>query len=611
MRKRWLALCLIAVVSISGCQNMGGSDTPKQGVVHTDIGSKAGKEEQVKVKPVKDYNEIYKLISDKKDEMKLSSEYNICEDGILNSDVKSVDAVFEKTSSETSKEHGSTNVVTKGIDESDIIKNDGQYLYLAEQGYADTKKGIRIVKVDNKKMKEVSFIDIDEKQGVITGIYVDGTKLIAVMGDYVRENSSIQFYDIKERNHPVKERTVEVEGAILETRLANDYVYVVSVKNNTYRDIKNQDEYIPTVEGCKVPAECIYVPEHVNTLDFMVCQAISLKEEHKVKSSLSIMNSGDHFYMSEHNMYICDTSETNDSENTEIMRVSFQGGNLKMEAKGSVDGTITDAFSINEYKDNLRIVTQKEVYKPVEEEPETTGNLEKDMLVNEVIMAEPEDCDRTTQLSILNMDLKTVGKLENIAPDEQIHSVRFLGDTGYFVTFREIDPLFSVDLSNPEKPKILGELKVPGFSDYMHPYGDNQLLGIGYSVKENHSDCVKLSMFNTQDPKNVTEENVTELKQYESTDGTYDYRAICIDPEKNLFGLECESYGESYKRDYLVCSYSKEDGFKTAKTISIGDEEYRELRGTFVGDTFYTVDYGKQIIATDLQTMKQTAILKL
>ena len=94
------------------------------------------------------------------------------------------------------------------------------------------------------------------------------------------------------------------------------------------------------------------------------------------------------------------------------------------------------------------------------------------------------------------------GTIENLAKNERIYSARFMGDTGYFVTFRETDPLFSVDLSDPDNPKIIGTLKIPGFSEYLHPYGDGLLLGIGEEVDEKgvESNQVKLSMFDISDP---------------------------------------------------------------------------------------------------------------
>ncbi|MBO7151814.1 MAG: beta-propeller domain-containing protein, partial [Clostridia bacterium] len=119
-------------------------------------------------------------------------------------------------------------------------------------------------------------------------------------------------------------------------------------------------------------------------------------------------------------------------------------------------------------------------------------------------------------LRVLDKDLKEVGKIENIAPDERVYSVRFMGDTAYFVTFRQVDTLFSVDLKNPKEPKIIGALKIPGFSNYLFPFGEDKLLGIGQDADEKtgRTGGIKFSIFDISNPANVTESAKTVLKYF-------------------------------------------------------------------------------------------------
>lgn len=91
----------------------------------------------------------------------------------------------------------------------------------------------------------------------------------------------------------------------------------------------------------------------------------------------------------------------------------------------------------------------------------------------------------STELSIINTSGKVIGKITNIAPGENFQSSRFIGNRLYLVTFEQIDPFFVIDLSVPTAPKILGELKIPGYSTYLHPYDADRLIGIGYDTKEN------------------------------------------------------------------------------------------------------------------------------
>ena len=148
-------------------------------------------------------------------------------------------------------------------------------------------------------------------------------------------------------------------------------------------------------------------------------------------------------------------------------------------------------------------------------------------------ISQEEDSVQTTEktvttntLYVLDDKLKELSRIEELAPDESIYSARFIGNTGYFVTFRQMDPLFSVDLSDPKKPEILGALKIPGFSEYLHPYGDGLLLGIGMDTDPTGmtTNGVKLSMFDVSDPKDVREIQKYVIEGAYSTDAAYNYK---------------------------------------------------------------------------------------
>ena len=125
---------------------------------------------------------------------------------------------------------------------------------------------------------------------------------------------------------------------------------------------------------------------------------------------------------------------------TTIRKVAYKDGQLKAKAQGRFDGYLKDSFCIDEYEGNLRVVTTKNDSRGAD----------------------------SNSVYILDEELEQIGSIEELAKDERVYSARFMGDTGYFVTFRETDPLFSVDLTDPKKPKIVGELKIPGFSEYLH-----------------------------------------------------------------------------------------------------------------------------------------------
>ena len=196
--------------------------------------------------------------------------------------------------------------------------------------------------------------------------------------------------------------------------------------------------------------------------------------------------------------------------------------------------------------------------------------------------------DDTNSVYILDKDLKETGSIKNLAKDERVYSARFMGDVGYFVTFKETDPLFSVDLSDPENPKIMGELKIPGFSDYLHPYGKDKLLGIGMNVDEKtmSTDGVKLTMFDISDPENVKEEQTYVIENVYYTDVAYDYKAALVDTEKNLIGFAADSEGG---REYYTFSYDEKQGFTCTMHEEINGNNMRITRGVYIEDTLYVV----------------------
>ena len=206
----------------------------------------------------------------------------------------------------------------------------------------------------------------------------------------------------------------------------------------------------------------------------------------------------------------------------------------------------------------------------------------------------------TNGVYVLNEKMETVGTIEGLAQDERVYSARFFGDTGYFVTFRETDPLFSVDLSDPQNPQIVGELKIPGFSEYLHPYGENQLLGIGMAADEETgiTDGVKLSMFDISDRTDVKENNVFVMENVYSTDVFYNYKAVVIDSEKNLIGFSGYTEGGE---TYFVFSYDAENGFVCRLQEMVNGNSYAEPRGVYIGDVLYIVK-GNIIEAYDLNS---------
>ena len=239
-----------------------------------------------------------------------------------------------------------------------------------------------------------------------------------------------------------------------------------------------------------------------------------------------------------------------------IRKLTFNKGQLEGVAQGEVNGTVDSSFCLDEYDGYLRVVT--------------------------TVYGE----DTSSALTVLNGQLEEVGNIADIAPGEQVYSARFMGNVGYFVTFKQVDPLFSVDLSNPENPTIIGQLKIPGFSEYLHPYGENLLLGIGMSADDaGATDGVKLSMFDTSNPADVREVATTVLDNTYYSDVFNEYRAALIDPASDMIGFPVSADREAY----AVYGYSEDSGFNQHMLEDTNGTGWVPTRGLRIGDVLYVV----------------------
>lgn len=533
---------------------------------------------------------------------------------------------------EGSGDYGKTNQQEEDVEEADIIKNDGRYLYQVIRQERNSKYAVQIV--DTKDgLKEVAKIgDFDNE---INNIYLWNDKMVVIesgwLNDVERETESgnplnavknfvedvfladqesgyremayskIHIYDIKDRTNPKEYHTFTVKGNYQDSRISDGYLYFFNICN-AYKPRLEKDyqAYLPEFDGEILSPDKIYLPDDTDTAAYLVMASIDMEQPDKFIDTTAIVTAADRFYVSPNHIYIADSryadvgTEGKKSDNTRIYCFSYQDGKMKKEAEGTVKGTLRDDMAMNEYKGYLRMVTTVEEQNVTEVKDDITG---------EALGTDSVEFETYNSLYVLDKKLKVVGKIENLAKDELVYSARFMGNAGYFVTFRQTDPLFSMDLSNPRKPKILGELKISGFSEYLHFYSKNLLLGIGMEADENTgaADGIKLSMFDISNPSDVKEQSKLHLPEYDYADALYNYKAVLIDTDKNLFGFYAEGYHEEdYKYSYLLFTF--EDGsFKTVMEIDCSDIFARTVRGTYIGDCFYLLYTNGRIEAYSLK----------
>jgi uncharacterized secreted protein with C-terminal beta-propeller domain len=567
------------------------------------------------------YEELYTLLSELRSEIKY--EY-AATDRAAASPAAAPQAAAGAVDSGTwddTPEFSDTNLQVAGVQEADIVKTDGKYIYALSNEY------LYIVSAVDGELQKVSQIarNISGEEGRkgknSFEMYVNGDRLIVLTNyysyyigpwrggaepavDLVPEKRAyimpyfganevgVEIYDISDRANPRQLNTLSQSGSYVSSRMIGDALYLVS-NHSIYSDIAKDmpETYVPQVyrngEGSLLEAQdiCIAIAPGFRpaSAQYLVVSGIDTSGGGEIVSTKSILGYGNTVYSSEDNLYVAaysqlDTEEDKYSDATKLYRFSLRNGNIEFEAEGIVPGTIINQFAMDEHKGTFRIVTTIYSYT-------YSDGQSGDMVWRSII-----DSKQYNALYTIDLNLNIIGKIENLAPDERVYSVRFLGDTGYFVTFRQVDPLFAVDLSDPANPVILSALKIPGFSEYLHPFADGLLFGLGKDADEasGRAGFLKLSMFDISDPADVSEINKLIINDTYYSEVSYNHKAILIDSTKNIIAFPADG-------KYFIYSYSRDKGFEEKAVISLHQNDkdyyyyYQNLRGLYIGDYLYVV----------------------
>ena len=487
-----------------------------------------------------------------------------------------------------SKEYGQTNIQVEGIDEADIIKNDGRYLYIVSSGIkTDTR--LKIVDTETMTLLYDEFIKGEKDNTLgIREIYVNGDILVANCVESNYDNGEYVYYDaiytpgynpwssdtvnvifdISDRKNPKEVRRINQDGRIISTRMNGSVLYTVTSYTVHSEDL--DEKYMPTVNGEFIGCDCIYIYDERAT-SYTVLTAVDTKDKNSEVGKVSVLGEGAEVYCTADTLYVGMYEYNSGETKTNIFAFSLDGVNVAYKASGAVKGQFLNQFCFDEYKGVLRVATNNYDY-----------TADKDV----------------SSIYILNKDLQLIGKLEDLAFDEQIKSVRFMGDTGYVVTFRNTDPLFTLDLSDPTAPKILGEVKLPGYSAYLHPIGDGYMVGIGYDGDEEivKWGTVKVSVFDVRDLLNPKETDTFVIKDAE-TDVNGNPKAFISSKSMGFIGIPVRHYDSNPDYEYVL-SY-KIIKIQNGKIIShkgfthpndMPKYGYQLFRGTYIGEKLYTIN---------------------
>jgi uncharacterized secreted protein with C-terminal beta-propeller domain len=498
--------------------------------------------------------------------------------------------------------HSTTNIQVAGVDEADIVKVDNKgYMYELSGNVVYILKAY-----PHTQAKIVSRITFDDLYPI--GIFVNGDKL-AVLGSeyhfptiydryYVADiKTFLKIYDVNDPDNPMLLRDLTISGSYFNSRMISNYVYFV-VSKAAY--LVNETLHLPEInsDGKVIqiaPTEIRYFNATDDYYQYTTFVAVNVQNITESPVYLPIMLGGTcNMYVSLSNIYVTYRG-WNLNGNTTLYRIRVQDSNMTCEARGTVPGHERNQFSMDEYNDYFRIET-------------TTWT---------------QNWTTQTNLYVLNMNLSVVGKLEGLAQGENFHSARFMGNRAYFVTFKKTDPLFVINLSQPTNPSVLGELHIPGYSDYLHPYDETHLFGVGkHTVEAEEGDFawyqgIKISLFDVSNVTNPVQiDNVTIGDRGSDSLVLYDHKAFLFDKSKNLLVipiLEAKidrskysgevppyAYGEPIWQGAYVFDVSLFHGFVLKGRIthlkngmSIYEESYWVKRSLYIEDVLYTISSRK------------------
>ena len=528
------------------------------------------------------------------------------------------------------KNYSETNVQVEGVDEGDVVKNDGEYIY--------TLGGNKVSIVDAKPangMKVLSTLDFTKENFSASDMYISDLQLVVVGSSFENTSSQnkmmmpynpgksfveVRVYALKNLGSVTDPRLItnmKFEGGLNTSRLKDGRMYVVSNFSPWY--MSERDSYLPTGtitsggESHSISINCNdirYVPPmEASSIMTVMSFPLTVANGNDVRHE-SILGDFGTVYMSDDSLIVASAVYDNwRYEKMDIRQISTgvqtvihnfalgDDGSITYKNRGKVPGTIVNQFSLDEYQGNFRVATTTDALWGTDEE--TKNNV-----------------------FILNSDMEVIGKVKNIAPGERIYSTRFMGDRAYMVTFEQTDPFFVIDTSDATNPYVAGELKLPGFSQYLHPLDENHILGFGkdtteVSANENpwgDRDIVlatglKLALFDVTDlsnPKLMESEVIGDRGS--DSELLWNHKALYFNPSKNTFAFpvsihkskNVEDYGNMVFQGAYVYKYDVDTGFDRIGKVTNFSEPvnlesyYKDSNSTInrvvsIGDTMYSI----------------------
>ena len=478
------------------------------------------------------------------------------------------------------------------------------------------------------------------------GVSRSDAKVSAIMPYYqnnYKQYTTTRIYDLSDRSKPKMVRQFSQEGYYVSSRKIDGAVYVVTnqykyqIMTETGKDPEPAAVFPQTRDSLAaisdkgwttVAADKISILPNGNVSNQLVLSALDTLKDTAKPTVISVLGSTGTIYASTQYLYVAGyhyqwdgKQDSVPTTGTDIYRFKLAGAQISEAGKGSVNGYLLNQFSMDEYQGFFRIATTSQ---------DRTG---KTATVN-------------NNVYVLDGSLKMVGSVEGLAPGETIKSVRFIGGQVYVVTFRNVDPLFVIDLSQPSAPKVLGQLKIPGYSTYLHPYAANKLLGFGYDVKSEGNNAynmgLKVSLFDIADFNNPKELSTILLGgRGSSAEILYNHKTLLFSLEKNLIAFPATltktitnnplEYGQPAFQGLLVLAVDAGNQLTlrgsithfdklndpNGKPVSLNADETQAFygydaisRGAWIGNILYTFS-ARRIRSAQLDTLNRIGEIEL
>ena len=474
----------------------------------------------------------------------------------------------------------------------------------------------------------------------------------------------ISVYDITDRSNPKLIKQNTQQGDFDSSKLSGNYVYTISEANVNITDKK--DSCVPEINEKPMDYSKIYLPNKIDDCSYTIITVMDINNPDKFYDQTAIAGNVQNVYVSENNIYLIDDeyeeidiSDTKKDKNilkkknigklqeykknlsakeikkvkkayggeydwskvtetrkigyfksqikTNIVKYSYKDGKLNFVNENSVEGYVDSNLSFDEKAECLRFVSSNSTSSYAGERTvlkDGKGKIISENIVNTNDYEkyyEEEVLDNNVY--VLDENLKEVASIKGLAKNESVYAVRYLGNYGYFVTYENTDPLFTVDFSDMKNPKIVGKLKLPGYSDYLHFYDENSMLGLGME----NDNYLKLEMYNVSNGK-AKQISKKVLKRYMYSDALHDYKSIIVDKEKNLIGFKATLSNGNYEDVYVLYRFEN-NKFKKLAEVSLSGESCA-VRGLYIDNYFYIVTLGKDVKVLDLNNYKVVKKIK-